>query len=150
MGPRIKNEIMRLCRSLLYMAAIYLCPAFWKRRSEMSGVGAYCWPSHDGLSVKGSVSVKPDGGAVRAFTIFGKVLCSLPISFHYISTADVFICQYQYKDHIQEFGVKPGEEKEPRVIRYARKAERSLKTGFDLLRLTLNLARGDLEAAAAH
>lgn len=157
MGQRIKNEITRLCQSLIYMAAIYFCPSMRKRRVEMSGVGMYREPAVDGtlaIDASGSaVTHGPDGSTMRAVTVFGKVLSSLPVSFQCVSTADVFIFQQyqqQYQDRLQEFGAAPREESAPSAMNYARKAERFIKRSFDLLRLTQNLARGDLEAAAAH
>ncbi len=90
---------------------------------------------------------RTEGGARRAITVFGKVFFSLPASFQYISSADAFIYHYQYLDRLQEFAAMTAEEKKPAAAAYARKAERSIKRGFDLLRLTLNLARGDLESA---
>lgn len=154
MGPRIKIEMMRLCQSLIYMAAIYFCPSMRKTRTGEAGAGMYRKPLADGAAsamaaAAGVASQCPEGGARRAITVFGKVISSLPASFQYVSTADVFIYQ-QYQDQLQEFGATPREERGPSAMNYARKAERFIKRGFDLLRLTQNLARGDLEAAAAH
>lgn len=158
MGPRIKIEMMRLCQSLIYMAAIYFCPSMRKRRTGEAGAGMYRKPLADSaasamVAAAGVASQSPEGGARRAITVFGKVISSLPSSFQYVSTADVFIYQQyqqQYQDQLQEFGATPREERGPSAMNYARKAERFIKRGFDLLRLTQNLARGDLEAAAAH
>lgn len=157
MGQRIKNEMMRLCQSLIYMAAIYFCPSMRKRRAELSGVGMYRESAVDGalaIAASGAGAMHgTDGSAIRAITVFGKVFSSLPVSFQYVSTADVFIFQQyqqQYQDRLQEFGAAPREESAPSAMNYARKAERFIKRGFDFLRMTQNLARGDLEAASAH
>jgi len=162
MGLRIKIEMMRLCQSLVYMAAIYFCPSMRRRRIEQAGAGMYREPVAGGAAVATMASAPvalqaPEGGARRAIVVFGKVLSSLPSSFQYVSAADEFIYQQyqqqykqQYQDQLQEFGATHGEERGPSPVSYARKAERFIKRGFDLLRLTQNLARGDLEAAAAH
>ncbi|MFQ5736045.1 MAG: hypothetical protein ACE5GY_04185 [Thermodesulfobacteriota bacterium] len=124
-----------------------------KARSEEAGIGVYRQPvvldGENGISIKGVPPERAESGGSRAFTVFGKVLGSLPISFQYISAADVFVYQYQYQDQVQEFCARPREAKKPAAVhQYARKADGTLKRGFDLLRLTLNLARGDLEAAS--
>ena len=155
MGPRIKTEMMRLCQSLIYMAAIYFCPSMRKRRIAQAGAGMYREPlAHGAVTMtEDAASQCHEGSARRAITVFRKVISSLPASFQYVGSADVFIYQQyqqQYQDHLQEFGATPAEESVPQAMSYARKAERFIKRGCDLLRLTQNLARGGLEAAAAH
>lgn len=148
-GLRIKNEIKRLSCSLVYMVAMCLCPAM--RKQDARGdkrVSPYREPQigeADSIAVKNHPATE---GAVKgAFAIFGKVINSIPVSFQCIRVADVFIYRFNYQDNVQEFGAMPSEERKTSAVRYVRKAEGSVKRGFDLLRLTLNLARGDLEAA---
>jgi len=124
-----------------------------KRRMKYAGTGMYNEPLHGGTDVASSAMQVQEGGARRAAAVFGKVISSLPSSFQYVSTADEFIYQQyhqQYQDQLQEFCAAQKEERASSVVSYARKAERFIKRSFDLLRLTQNLARGDLEAATAH
>jgi len=127
-----------------------------KMRRKYAGTGMYNEPLHGGTDVASSAMQVQEGGARRAAAVFGKVISSLPSSFQYVSTADEFIYQQyhqyhqQYQDQLQEFCAAQKEERASSVVSYARKAERFIKRSFDLLRLTQNLARGDLEAATAH
>ncbi len=74
------------------------------------------------------------------FAIFGMVLGSLPVQ----GSNEAFT--FEFLDEVLEFGMKPKDDAVG-LSRPGRDAEKSRKTGFDLIRLTFNLARGNLEQA---
>lgn len=141
-SQRIKREINRLYQCLLYMTALRLCPVV-RKRAQTDGL------RYGGLmpdeQVEGRVITEKERTALNTLTIFGHVFGSLPLKVKKIQTVsgrEVFV--YEFQENILEFCLKSRAD-EPVSPRHYRNVERSQKTGFDLLRLTLNLARGNLE-----
>lgn len=145
MSQRVKRDIRRLCQSLLYMTALHLCPAF-RRKAQVKGYNAvleqYRSLQNEGREVlKEPVTEKT---IVRAWSLFSKVLGSLPGKpVQPVGGMEVVV--YKLRERLLEFRNKFRTEKKPDAPLHDRTAEKSRKTGFDLLRVTLNLARGDLE-----
>lgn len=141
MSQRIKRKIKHLCQSLLYMTAVRLCPAV-RKRVKVEGAGA------QGLALQvrsGIESVPGEKKVVTAFSAFGKVLCSLSFVSNSVHCSDSgATVVFKFREQVIEFGTKTADGA-PSVKRPGRKAERSQRTGFDLLRFTQILARGDLE-----
>lgn len=75
--------------------------------------------------------------------IFGKVIISLPLGIKLPAGSSFEYCREEAPD----FGVLCRQRPSPSRIR-TKNAESPRKTGLDLLRATLNLARGDLEQNA--
>ncbi len=130
MSQRIKKEIVRLCHCLLYFAALRLCPAMRRK-------AAICAGSHfeSGSDDKGP---QADRAPLNPFAIFGKVLGSLPVQ----GSSEFFV--FEFHEEVPEFGAKHKDEAE-KPSRPVMDASTPRKTGFDLIRLTFNLARGNLE-----
>lgn len=86
--------------------------------------------------------------AVCAINFFGRVFSSLPYPVQRIKCAGgrvLYVCVV--RDNLPEFGVKRSVPGIARVF-FVKKA-RSRTTGFEMLRATLNLARGNIEDRAA-
>lgn len=116
----------------MYFTALRLCPAVRRR-------AAVCGASADGnaAELKGLAAEKAQRGP---FAIFNMVLGSLPVQ----GSNEAFT--FEFHDEVIEFGMKPKDDAAG-ISRPGRDAEKSRKTGFDLIRLTFNLARGNLEQA---
>ncbi len=84
---------------------------------------------------------------LNALTLFGRVIHTVPQnaqSGFYETAGEPIVCKFQ--KNVLEFGVKC--RTESHAPKYPdRDIERSHKSGFEMLRLTFNLARGDLEQA---
>ncbi|MBI5642288.1 MAG: hypothetical protein HY954_02310 [Deltaproteobacteria bacterium] len=144
MSQTIRKEIARFCRCLLYMTAVYFCPAVRKRvRSGEGDVNLFKDVQAESLQVNRA----GEEAHSSPLAIFGKVIESLPINverMHAGCGTDAF--DFEFQDHILEYDVKPRTDKP--VHAYHNSKEWQQKTGLDLIRLTLNLARGNLEGAS--
>lgn len=129
------------------MVAIRFCPAVRKK----SGTGNYrhSTPFTEAVQAeKRVVKCADEKTVVNSLNIFGKVLGSLPFTVKRIkSVSGIEVFVYKFRDNVTEFGVKTRIEKKPVSSLFSRRVKRSRKTGLDLIRVTLNLARGDLEAS---
>ncbi|MBI5491622.1 MAG: hypothetical protein HY893_01685 [Deltaproteobacteria bacterium] len=133
MSQRIKKEIVHLCHCLLYFTALHLCPAVRRRAAACGGAAI----DNNSLEIKGLQAERAPRGP---FAIFGMVLGSMPVQ----GSTEAFT--FEFHDEVLEFGMKPKDDA-VKLSRPGRDAEKSRKTGFDLIRLTFNLARGNLEQA---
>lgn len=147
---RISREFKRLIQCLLYMVAIRFCPAM-KKKAQVQKIGA-AFNSHSLKPIESSrpVDESAEKSKLNALNVFGKVFGSLQFrikKIQSVSGREAFV--YEFHETILDFTSKPVAEKPVSPRQYGR-SERSLKTGFDLLRVTLNLARGDLEQVHAN
>jgi len=126
------------------MTALHLCPALRKKARQEGPNGDMA--RYKSLQEEGRVVLKEpvtEKTIVQAWSLFGRVLGSLPVQpVHPIGGMEVVVSKFQVR--LLEFGNKYRTEA-PEAPTHIRAAERSRKTGFDLLRVTQNLARGDLE-----
>ncbi|MBI2412696.1 MAG: hypothetical protein HYV24_05755 [Deltaproteobacteria bacterium] len=134
MSQSIRIAIVRLCKCIIYMAAVRLCPAV---RKKARGGAA--------LEVIARIESPEAREATGAISIFGKFISSIPAPAGPFNCADAFV--FDYQDHLTELGTKQAAEEAEPVAEYMR-GGKPLKTGFDLIRLTLNLARGNLEGSS--
>ncbi len=86
---------------------------------------------------------------LNALSLFGRVVQTMPQNAQTVSceaAGEPIVCKFQ--KNMLEFGVKCRAEK--LAPKYPdRDVERSYRSGFEMLKLTFNLARGDLEQAHA-
>lgn len=132
----IRIAIVRLCKCLIYMVVVRLCPAVRKRACG------------DGVAVELIARVEAADAreaSSGAISIFGKFISSIPAPAGPFNCADAFV--FDYQDHLVELGTKQAAEESEPVAEYM-SGGKPLKTGFDLIRLTLNLARGNLEGSS--
>ncbi|HXI09912.1 MAG TPA: hypothetical protein VNK06_03825 [Thermodesulfobacteriota bacterium] len=146
MSQRVKRDIRRLCQSLLYMTALHLCPAF-RKKAQREGCDAVM-ARYRSLQEEGREVLKEpvtEKTIVQAWSLFSRVLGSLPAQpVQPVGGMEVVVSKFQVR--LLEFGNKCRYRTEkPDAPLHDRTVERSRKTGFDLLRVTQNLARGDLE-----
>lgn len=142
-SQRIIKGLRRLCQSLLYIAAMKMCRTTFRPRPEAR-------------------PVIPNGNASRfdkrsderaitnALNLFGKVLLSLPAKETHVnslSAIEVFVAKL--REEVLEFSARNDAEKKPPLPRFGRKAKISRSPGLESLKVTLNLARGDLESSLA-
>lgn len=126
------------------MTALHLCPAF-RKKAQKDGYDnvrdQYRSFQEEGREVlREPVTEKT---IVQAWSLFGRVLGSLPAQpVHAVGGIEVVV--YKFQARLLEFGNKYRTEKAD-TSSHDRSVERSQKTGFDLLRVTQTLARGDLE-----
>lgn len=148
MSQRIKGKITRLCQSLFYRAGVRLCPALRKKSAAVDEVAVdRSARSNPAARTEDNVPC-PGKGVGVALSVLGRVAGSLPFTAQSVQTAEglaVLVCKLQ--DPNPEFGTKVKAD-EPCLKRTNREESRSLRTGFDLLRVTFNLARGNLEELA--
>jgi hypothetical protein len=143
-SQRVKRDIRRLCQCLLYMTALHLCPAL-RKKAQKDGYDTvrdqYRSFQEEGREVlKEPVTEKT---IVQAWSLFGRVLGSLPAR-TLRTSGGIEVVVYKFQARLLEFGNKYRTEKTDSA-HHDRSVERSQKTGFDLLRVTQTLARGDLE-----
>ena len=146
MSQRVKRDIRRLCQSLLYMTALHLCPAF-RKKAQREGCDAVI-ARYRSLQEEGREVLKEpvtEKTIVQVWSLFSRVLGSLPAQpVQPVGGMEVVVLKFQAR--LLEFGNKCRYRTEkPDAPLHDRTVERSRKTGFDLLRVTQNLARGDLE-----
>lgn len=126
------------------MTALHLCPAF-RKKAQTQGYNAVL-DRYRSLQDEGREVLKEpvtEKTIVRAWSLFGRVLCSLPAtSVQPVGGMEVVV--FKFRARLLEFVNKYRTEKQDAPL-HDRLVERSRWTGFDLLRVTQNLARGGLE-----
>lgn len=132
MSQSIRIAIVRLCKCIIYMAAVRLCPAM-RRKAYVAVEFVPRVESAEAFEAPGAIS------------IFGKFFSSIPAAAGPFNCADAFV--FDCQDHLAELGTKQAAE-EPEPAAEYMSGGKPLKTGFDLIRLTLNLARGNLEGSS--
>lgn len=140
---RIRKGLRQLCKSLLCITALKLCPASGRLRQEARpAVPNGAAPCLDARAEEKALS--------NALTIVGKVLRTLPAKENHInslSAIEVFVSKL--REEVLEFAARDKAEKKPSVPRFGRKSKVSRSPGLENLKVTLNLARGDLESSLA-
>lgn len=128
----------------MYMTGARLCPAIRRKAATVSSEAVDPCARRNILRAGDNAQCAGRGVGV-ALSVLGRVAGSLPFSAQSVQTAEglaVLVCKLQ--DPIPEFGTKAKAD-EPCLKRTNSDEQRSLRTGFDLLRVTFNLARGNLE-----
>ena len=146
MSQRIKKEIDRLCRSSLYPVAVRLCAAIRNRvyssrqnGRERTGV-AFCLRQ---FNMTATPQAAGKAGA-RVCLFFGRAINSLQSRrIQAVGGGEFFAYRYEWAS-IEN--IVKGKTLNTISIRQSIMHKRSHKTGFDLLRITQNLARGNLES----
>ncbi|OGP15358.1 MAG: hypothetical protein A2054_10495 [Deltaproteobacteria bacterium GWA2_55_10] len=140
MSHRITKELKRLCQRLLYITAVRIRPASWKRRCDEKRIAGEILPGVQ-ESFVGAEMTK------SALDLIGRVLGSLPIyseGFDTVSAIETFVCKLREEEALFSSSVVD----RPLVPHYlARRTKVSGSPGLANLKVTLNLARGDLEEA---
>ncbi len=135
---RIAIELRRLCQCLLYITAARIRPASWKKLCDEKRPNAET--PREELSA-GSEMTK------SALDLISRVLGSLPIhseGFDTVSAIETFVCKLREEE--ADFSSSAAEM--PLVRSYLARRTKLLRSpGLENLKVTLNLARGDLEEA---
>ncbi|HEY4706108.1 MAG: hypothetical protein A2054_01655 [Deltaproteobacteria bacterium GWA2_55_10] len=136
----ISKELRRLCRCLLYITAVRIRPASWKRFCDDKRTAVETLPGAEERST-GSDMTK------SALDLIGRVLGSLPIhseGFDTVSAIETFVCKLRE----EEADFSSNAVDTPLVRSYLARRTKLLRSpGLENLKVTLNLARGDLEEA---
>jgi len=144
-SQRIRRSLRQFCQSLLHIAAMKLCRANAIVRQEAGPSGA------DGVGVSRLAWRYDDKTLSNAFTTFSKILSSLPAKDTHVnslSAIDVFVSKL--REEVLEFCARDNKaEKKPFVPRFGKRDKVSRSPGLENLKVTLNLARGDLEVSFA-
>lgn len=151
----IKRGIISLCRSFLSMTLSMTAAQMFQSRSDRAlSAGRTASLNESRRFREGRPGIKasaPDKGGVNTINLFGRALCAFPFTLKRVQPlSGSLTVTYEFREHAMEcgeFAVK-GIDVRPPGQRSGRMAERSRKTGLDLLRATFNLARGDLEQHA--
>jgi len=141
---RIRKGLRQLCKSLLCITALKLCPASGRLRQEARPAAP------NGVAASGFDAPAEQKALSNALTLVGKVLGSLPTKENHInslSAIEVFVSKL--REEVLEFAARDKAEKKPSVPRFGRRAKVSRSPGLENLKVTLNLARGDLESSLA-
>lgn len=145
MSQRIRRRLRQFCQSLLYIAAMKLCRANAIVRQEAglcasddAGVNRWAWRADDKT-------------LSNAFTTLSKVLSSLPAKDTHVNSLSVIdVFALKLREEVLEFCARDAKaEKKPCVPRFGRRDKVTRSPGLESLKVTLNLARGDLEASFA-
>lgn len=130
---------------MLYIAAMKLCRVNAILRQE---AGEAC---SNGERVSRFSWRADDRALSNAFNTVSKILSSLPAKDTHVnslSAIDVFVSKL--REEVQEFCAKDNKaEKKPVVPRFGRRDKVTRSPGLENLKVTLNLARGDLEVSFA-
>lgn len=140
---RIRKGLRQLCKSLLCITALKLCPVSGRLRQEARPVA----PNGSAPSLDARAEEK---ALANALTLVGKVLGSLPTKENHVnslSAIEVFVSKL--REEVLEFAARDKAEQKPSVPRFGRRAKVSRSPGLENLKVTLNLARGDLESSLA-
>ena len=131
---------------MLYIAAVKLCRANAILRQEAGPSGS------NGAGVNRFAWRADDKTLSNAFTAFSKILSSLPAKDTHVnslSAIDVFVSKLR-EEEVLEFCARDNKaEKKPFVPRFGKRDKVTRSPGLENLKVTLNLARGDLEASFA-
>lgn len=144
MSRRVGKDITRLCRDMAHAAAVYLCPAVRNRaRTQASG-----GPRRRRQVEKEAFAKRADAARmlIERLCLFSRMIGSAP------ATA----CQPVSEEGIEVFVHKLGEQEHCIGLAGVKKMcpspdrrnKRPRKSGLELIRLTLNLARGNLEQSS--
>lgn len=132
----------------MYMTGVRLCPVMRKKAASVNGEAVDPCARRNIAVRAWDNAPSAAKGVGLALSVLGRVAGSLPFSAQSVQTAEglaVLVCKLQ--DPTPEFGTKAKAD-EPCLKRTNRDEQGSLRTGFDLLRVTFNLARGNLEDLA--
>ncbi len=143
-GQRIRKGLRQLCQSLFYIAALKLYTAAGRLRQEERPSVPAGAPS-SGFDARAEEKVFSN-----AISLVGKVLGSLPTKENHVSSLsaiEVFVSKL--REEVLEFAAADKAEQKPPVPRFGRKAKVTRSPGLENLKVTLNLARGDLESSFA-
>lgn len=143
-SQRIKKGLRQLCQSLLYVTAMKLCPVAGRLRQE-----AVPAAPHEAAPC-GFDRRAEDNALSNALALVGKVLGSLPAKENHVnslSAIEVFVSKL--REEVLEFVAKDKAEKKPVVPRFGKRDKVTRSPGLENLKVTLNLARGDLESSLA-
>lgn len=144
LSRRIRKGLRQLCKSLLCITALKLCPSSGRLRQE-ARLAVPNWAASSGFDARAEEKARSN-----ALTLVGKVLSSLPAKENHVnslSAIEVFVSNL--REEVLEFAAKDKAEKKPSVPRVGRKSKVSRSPGLENLKVTLNLARGDLESSLA-
>ncbi len=139
----VKREIKRLHIYLLRITS-FIFGADSKRRDERCRPGTSTGPCRS-AGTEPDLNSPDDNAMLRNHpALFGRVLGSLN-GVQAVCGKEFFIYIYKFQDHALDlFSAKRCNVKRSSP-HPDRRVERSQKTGFDVLRVTLNLARGNIE-----
>jgi hypothetical protein len=141
-SQRIRKGLRQLCQSLFCIAALKLCTAAGRLRPEAKAASNGAASGIDMRSEEKALS--------SALTLVGKVLSSLPTKEKHVnslSAIEVFVSKL--REEVLEFAALDKAEKKPSVPRFGKRTRVTRSPGLENLKVTLNLARGDLEASLA-
>lgn len=143
-SQRIRKGLRQLCQSMLYITALKLSSAAGRLRPEARHAAS------NGAAA--SFNRRAEEKAIsNALTLVGKVLKSLPAKENHInslSAIEVFVSKLH--EEVLEFAARDKAGKKPFVPRFGRRDKVTRSPGLENLKVTLNLARGDLEASLAY
>lgn len=143
-SQRIFMGLRQLCQSLLYIAALKLCPTTSRARSDARTAVP------NGAAATRLDRRSDERTLTHALNLFSKVLLSLPAQETHVnslSAIEVFVAKLN--EEVLEFSARDDAAQKPAARRFGRKAEISRSPGLESLKVTLNLARGDLESSFA-
>jgi len=146
-NKRVKKEIKRLCRNLAYAVAAYLCPAV-RKRERVDALGGFRRRRH--IEKEPAIKIKRTDAAkmlVERLRFFNRMIGSAPVTARHPVPAEEGIEVFIYKLKEQEYCIRLTDVKK-RCPSPDRGSKRPHRSGLELIRLTLNLARGDLEQNA--
>jgi hypothetical protein len=143
-SQRIRKGLRQLCQGLFCIAALKLCTAAGRLRPEAKAAS-------NGAAASG-IDIRSEEKALSsALTLVGKVLGSLPTNkenhVNSLSAIEVFVSKL--REEVLEFAALDKAEKKPSVPRFGKRTRATRSPGLENLKVTLNLARGDLEASLA-
>ena len=144
MSKRVGKEMKRLCRKLAYAAATYLCPAV-RKRERVDALNGFRRRRH--IEKEQAIKTKRTDAAkmlVERLRLFNRMIGSAPVTARHPVHAEEGIEVFIYKLKEQEYCLRLID-MEKRCPSPDRGGRRPHKSGLELIRLTLNLARGDLE-----
>jgi hypothetical protein len=140
---RIRKGLRQLCQSSL-VSSLKLCPVAGRLRQEARPAVP------NGSAPSGFDRRAEDNALSNALALVGKVLGSLPAKENHVnslSAIEVFVSKL--REEVLEFVVKDKAEKKPVVPRFGKRDKVTRSPGLENLKVTLNLARGDLESSLA-
>lgn len=123
----LRGCVKGLCLSVIYTASVYLCPAVRKKRASDAA-----FPPIKAFEGK-------DSGGCKDTSFIGRVFTSFPLN----GCQPVFAVVDIAADY--EAGKKIGVKEKQGAPRSNKGAEVPHRTSLDILRVTLNLARGNIE-----
>lgn len=142
-SQRIMKGLKSLFHSLLYIAALKLSSATIRTRREAGTVV----PNGDDVRP----DRRPEDRAISgAISLFSKVLLSLPAKeTHSSSLSAIEAFAAKLREEVQEFSAREDAGRKPALPRFVGRARVSRSPALESLKVTLNLARGDLESSLA-